>query len=198
MTRIASTIPYSEKADALAQRYESVGFEDVHGDVLALLPPPPARALDIGAGTGRDAAALVARGYQVTAVEPTPEFRAIARKLHKDAAIAWLDDALPDLPTIEGRFDLILLSAVWMHLDAAQRARAMVRVAGMLRDNGVMVLSLRHGPIPEGRIMFEVTPDETTALASAQGLETIHAERRDGRLDQPGVWWDRLAFRRPT
>ncbi len=198
MPRIASTIPYSEKADALAQRYESVAFEDVHGDVLALLPRPPARALDIGAATGRDATALVARGYQVTAVEPTPEFRAIGQKLHKAAAIEWIDDALPDLAAVTASFDLILLSAVWMHLDVAQRAAAMARVAGMLRENGVMVLSLRHGPIPEGRIMFEVTPAETTALASAQGLETIHAGQRDGRLDQPGVWWDRLAFRRPT
>src|SRR5690606_9625022 len=143
----------SEKADVLAERYESVHFEDVHGDVLALLPQPPAQALDIGAGTGRDAAALAARGYQVTAVEPTPEFRAIGRRLHKDATIAWIDDALPDLAAVEGGFDLILLSAVWMHLDAAQRAAAMVRVAGLLRGNGVMVLSLRHGPIPEGRIM---------------------------------------------
>lgn len=198
MTRIASTAPYSEKADALARQYESVSFEDVHGDVLDLLPPPPADALDIGAGTGRDAAALAARGYRVTAVEPTPEFRAIGRKLHGDTAIAWIDDALPNLQDVPGRFDLILLSGVWMHLAVEERTRAMARVAPMLRAKGVMVLSLRHGPIPPGRIMFEVTPAETIALAAAQGLETIYSGERPGRLDQPGVWWDRLAFRRPT
>ena len=109
-----------------------------------------------------------------------------------------IDDALPDLTAVTGSFDLVLLSAVWMHLDAGQRAQAMARVAGLLRADGVLVLSLRHGPIPEGRIMFEVTPAETVALAQARGLETIYAGTRAGRLDQPGVWWDRLAFRRAT
>lgn len=194
----ASTLAYSEKAEALARQYESVSFEDVHADVLDLLPPPPARALDIGAGTGRDAAALSARGYQVTAIEPTAEFRAIGQSLHENAAIAWMDDALPHLSDVPGSFDLIMLSAVWMHLDADERRQAMARVAGMLRDDGVMVLSLRHGPIPPGRIMFEVTPAETVALAEANGLHRLYAGTRPGRLDQPGVWWDRLAFRRPT
>jgi SAM-dependent methyltransferase len=197
MKPIASTVAYGEKAEALAQQYESVSFEDVHGDILDLLPPPPARALDIGAGTGRDAAALAARGYRVTAVEPTAEFRAIGGRLHANTAIDWIDDGLPDLATVQGAFDLILLSAVWMHLDIQQRQNAMERVSGMLRANGVMVLSLRHGPIPEGRIMFEVTAAETVALAQARGLHTLYSGTRPGRFDQPGVWWDRLAFRRP-
>lgn len=197
-TRHPGTIAYSEKPEALARQYEAIAFEDVHGDVLDLLPQPPARALDIGAGTGRDAAALAARGYQVMAVEPTPEFRAIGQSLHKAAAIDWLDDALPDLPAVSGNFDLILLSAVWMHLSAAERTTAMARVASLLRPDGVMVLSIRHGPIPEGRVMFEVTADETVALARTFGLRTLHRSTRPGQFNQPGVWWDRLAFRRPT
>jgi len=198
MKPIASTLAYSEKAEALAKQYESVSFEDVHGDVLDLLPLPPARALDIGAGTGRDAAALAARGYEVTAIEPTPEFRAIGRKLHAGAAIAWIDDVLPALPNVPGSFDLILLSAVWMHLAVEERAAAMTRVAAMLQPDGVMVLSLRHGPIPEGRILFEVTAEETVALAEAHGLRTLHHGERPNQFGQPGVWWSRLAFRRPT
>jgi SAM-dependent methyltransferase len=195
MPRIASTDAYSEKAEALARQYESVSFEDVHGDILDLLPPSPARALDIGAGTGRDAAALFARGYQVTAVEPTPEFRAIGQSLHENATIAWIDDMLPELSAVRGTFDFILISAVWMHLNAEQRAHAMARVAALLREDGLLVVSLRHGPIPEGRIMFEVTVAETVALAEAHSLTKIFSGTRPGRLDQPGVWWDRLAFR---
>ncbi|SCG08174.1 hypothetical protein GA0115255_123563 [Streptomyces sp. Ncost-T6T-2b] len=55
-----STAGYAEAADALAVQYEQVTFEDVHRDVLHLLPSAPARILDVGAGTGRDAAALAA------------------------------------------------------------------------------------------------------------------------------------------
>ena len=46
--------------------------------------------------------------------------------------------------------------------------------------------------------MFDVTPEETIALADSHGLQMLYAGTRPGRLDQPGVWWDRLAFRRPT
>jgi SAM-dependent methyltransferase len=193
------TSGYGENAQALTRQYESVSFEDAHADVLGLLPVTPAKALDVGAGTGRDAAALAKRGFSVTAVEPTQEFRALAQELHKDVRIEWIDDGLPDLANLPvgASFDLIMLSAVWMHLDAPERRRAMPRVAGLLRKDGVMILSLRHGPVPAGRIMFEVSADETAALATAAGLQEIHRHTRASQFQQKDVWWDRLAFRRP-
>lgn len=194
------TSGYGENAPALTQQYESVRFEDAHADVLALLPVPPATALDVGAGTGRDAAALARRGYRVTAIEPTPQFRAIGQELHKEAGIVWMDDTLPDLAAVatDASFDLIMLSAVWMHLDAAERTRAMPRVAGLLSQGGVMILSLRHGPVPDGRIMFEVSADETAALAAQCGLREIHRCERPSQFGQKEVWWDRLAFVRDS
>ncbi|MDH6569260.1 protein-L-isoaspartate O-methyltransferase [Streptomyces sp. SAI-208] len=73
---------YAESAERLGRVYESVSFEDVHGALLDLLPPAPARVLDVGAGTGRDAAALAGRGYTVDAVEPVAELRRVAERLH--------------------------------------------------------------------------------------------------------------------
>ena len=191
---------YGEAAAALVRQYESLSFADVHRDLLPLLPSPPGRAVDIGAGTGRDAAALAARGYRVTAVEPTPELRREARRLHPDAAIRWLDDALPDLASVRALaedFDVVLLSAVWMHLDAGERRRAMTSVASLLAPGGVMSLSLRHGPVPAGRRMFEVSAAETRALAERQGLRTLHDSEATALLGGPEVWWSRLVFAAP-
>ncbi|MFD6880629.1 MULTISPECIES: class I SAM-dependent methyltransferase [unclassified Streptomyces] len=95
-------------------------FAEVHREVLHLFPSQPCSVLDIGAGSGRDAAALAARGHRVVAAEPTAEPRSLGRRLHSDQKIEWVDDALPRLTTLTargGRFDLILLTAVWMHLD---------------------------------------------------------------------------------
>ena len=61
---------YSERANEFAERYESVETEQVHETWLHLLPPRPGLALDVGAGSGRDAAWLAERGWEVTAVEP--------------------------------------------------------------------------------------------------------------------------------
>jgi len=88
-----------------------------------------------------------------------------------------------------------MLTAVWMHLDLQQRRRAMPRVAGLVRAGGPMILSLRHGPIPPGRRMFEVTAAETICLAQAHDLELIlEYDHQDGLLGRPGVTWTRLAF----
>lgn len=114
--RSASGIPngtqgYGETADVLVTQYESRTFADVHRGILPLLPAAPARALDIGAGTGRDAAALAALGHTVLAVEPTPQMRAHGQRLHPSPAIEWLDDSLPELARVRergGRFDLSL------------------------------------------------------------------------------------------
>ena len=200
--RASGTEGYAEQAQTLIPRYESRSFDQVHAQFLHLLPDKPGRVLDIGAGTGRDAAALAEMGHSVTAVEPTAEFRTGARGRHPSSRIEWRDDSLPELKSLaghDGEFDLILSSAVWMHLDEGQRRRAMPNVARLLRPSGVLILSLRHGPVPPGRRMFEVTGDETVTLAQAEGLELeLRLDRQESVLGQPDVFWTRLAFRRPA
>src|SRR5688572_12669510 len=183
--RASGTEGYGETADRLAEQYESRSFADVHRGILPLLPAAPARALDVGAGTGRDAAALAALGHMVLAVEPTPEMRAHGQRLHPSPAIEWLDDSLPELARVRAlvrehgaRFDLVMMTAVWMHLDEAERTRAMECVAGLIVPGGLMTLSLRHGPVPAGRRMFDVSPAESRALAARHGLATIYEKDR--------------------
>jgi SAM-dependent methyltransferase len=199
MTRRPSgTEGYGETADSLVTRYEGLAFADVHRDILHLFPSAPSRVLDIGAGTGRDAAAFASLGHTVAAVEPTPELRAHGQRLHGEAPITWIDDSLPDLDKVHARgerFDLVMLTAVWMHLDPGQRECAMGRVAGLLRPGGLMTLLLRHGPVPQGRRMFEISAAETSGLAARHGLETIHDSERPALLAGSEVWWSRLAFR---
>lgn len=197
--RHQGTEGYAEQAESLIEAYDGIAFEDVHRPVLHLLPEPPARVLDVGAGTGRDAAALAARGHRVVAVEPTALFREAAQMRHPSDRITWVDDGLPALASLEDRtggFDLILLSAVWMHLDLPARKQAMARLSAMLAPDGVMILSLRHGPVPAGRRMFPVGADETAALATAHGLrEVARQEKRDSTFKRPDVHWTLLAFR---
>lgn len=197
LQEMASTTGYGEAAEALAEQYESVTFAEVHREVLHLFPSSPSSVLDIGAGSGRDAAALAARGHRVIAVEPTAELRSLARRLHADQQIEWVDDALPELPvlTAQGRrFDLILLTAVWMHLDGRQRASAMARLAGLLATGGRVILSLRHGPVPAGRRMFPVSAEETIDLAHMHGLDIVHHAQREDPHGRPGVAWTYLAL----
>ncbi|GGU52573.1 hypothetical protein GCM10010211_16230 [Streptomyces albospinus] len=197
LSAMASTAGYGEAAEALAEQYESVTFADVHREVLHLFPSQPSSVLDVGAGSGRDAAALAARGHRVVAAEPTAELRALGRRLHADQEIEWVEDALPELPELtaqERRFDLILLTAVWMHLDERQRASAMARLVGLLESGGRVVLSLRHGPVPAGRRMFPVSAEETIGLAQSCGLDVVHQAQREDPHGRPGVAWTYLGL----
>lgn len=196
----SSTAGYAEAADTLAQTYESIRFEDVHRDILHLIPTAPGRALDIGAGTGRDAAALARRGFAVTAAEPTAALRDHGQRLHAGLDIRWLDDALPDLPHLSASgetFSLVMLTAVWMHLDAAERDRAMAAVAPLVAPGGRLALSLRHGPVPEGRRMFDVAADEVIAAAADHGLALLHRHHRGDMFGRAEVHWDLLVLERP-
>jgi len=190
---------YAEEADALTRQYESVRFVDVHGPVLHLLPTGPSDVLDIGAGTGRDAAALAELGHRVVAVEPTTALRDRAALLHPLAHIEWIDDSLPRLDrlmTRGARFDVVMLTAVWIHLDSQQRREAMRRVASLLRPRGVLALTLRHGPSPPGRRrLFEASADETIALAGGHGLHlAVKVEHQPDFYGRREVTWTSLAF----
>jgi SAM-dependent methyltransferase len=199
--RIPSTAGYAQEATALFERYESLAFTHVHRAVLHFFPSVPGRVLDIGSGTGRDAAGFAGLGHRVVAVEPTEPLRSGAKALHPSPLIEWLDDSLPDLALVLARgeqFDLVMLTAVWMHLGEAERRRAMPRVASLLCPQSRMIMSLRHGPVPPGRRMFEVSAAETIALADGAGLR-LEFERRTPsvQLQNVSVEWTRLAFCQP-
>lgn len=202
MSRVVSgTEGYAAEAGALARQYESITFAEAHRPYLHLIPTTPSRVLDIGAGTGRDAAALAEIGHRVVAAEPTAEMRAHAMRLHPSPAIEWLDDSLPDLAVLSARgeaFDLVMMTAVWMHLDADQRRRAMPKVAALVRPGGTLILSLRYGPVPAGRRMFAVTAEETIALAADADLAiTLRLDDQPGGFGRTDVSWTKLVLNRP-
>lgn len=191
---------YEEQAASLVPRYEAIAFEDKYRREMGLMPGSPCQILDIGAGTGGDAAWLAAQGHNVMAVEPVATLRLAGRALHPSSNIEWVGDGLPDLRGVVERrrqFDIILLTAVWMHLDRCQRKAAMPVVAGLLGPGGVLFMSLRHGPVPAGRRMFDVTAEETIELGTAHGLTLLLNERVESAQPEnraAGVEWTKLAF----
>ncbi|WP_428410214.1 class I SAM-dependent methyltransferase [Hyphococcus sp.] len=202
MTGLKSNAGYASEAEDLLQRYEALAFEEVHAPVLHLLPERPTRILEIGSGTGRDAAVFAKQGHQVTAVEPTDELRIPAMSLHPDSAIEWIGDSLPSLAQLKERsaaFDIIMLTAVWMHLDADERAAGMKELSRLATPGAKIFFLLRHGPVPPGRRMFEVSGEETEALAAPYGFSPVFSARHGSlwKANQDnGVTWTRLVLAR--
>jgi SAM-dependent methyltransferase len=184
----------------LVKAYEALDPAKLHRWLQGLISPTPGTVLDIGAGTGRDAAWLAGLGHDVVAVEPAPGMRTEAQQLHANPRIRWLDDQLPDLGTV-GRlgisFDLVMLNAVWQHVAPPDRERAFRKMAKLVKSGGLLAITLRHGPVPDDRVMHDVSVDEVERLARNHGfaVEKIdHAADQGGRV---GVTWTGVALRLP-
>jgi len=199
---VPGTEGYSEDAESLIPRYEGVSFTEKYKAVLHLLPTKASKILDIGAGTGVDAAWLATKGHCILAVEPTDPLREAGATLHLSSEIEWLDDSLPMLLKTMARqevFDLVLVTAVWAHLAEKERKQAMSNIAALLKPSALLIMSLRHGPTPPNRRAFEVTAEETIELAQRDGLREIlytQTESAQPTNRQAGVMWSWLVFQK--
>jgi SAM-dependent methyltransferase len=95
--------------------------------VLAQLPPPPARVLEIGCGAGELARSLDAAGYEVTAIDPEAPAGAIFRRV----GIEGIEGA--------GPYDAVVASRSLHHIH--DLAAAVERIASLLRPGGTLVLA---------------------------------------------------------
>jgi SAM-dependent methyltransferase len=208
---------YNVNATELAQQYLSKTFEEVHQSWSQFLPSiienPNARILDLGAGSGRDAkhlAELAAKTHntknniQIFAAEPAKELSQLGQKTTQDLNVKWLEDSLPALSNVtkqEISFDLILVSAVWMHISPSDRSRSIRKLANILKPGGKLVISLRHGQTDEEckqRKMHHVCADELKLLATDVGLFTkLETPKEDDKLGRAHVSWQTLVLQMP-
>lgn len=91
----------------------------------ALGAPAGRTLLDVGAGDGTLAAAWSARGWAVTACEPEATMRAVSRL--RNPGLEPVDGALPDLPFVDGAFDVVVANFVLNHVASPRASAAELR-----------------------------------------------------------------------
>ncbi len=192
---------YDARGDELATRYERLRAQDVHAAFVDLLPAGADRlALDIGAGSGRDAAWLSGLGYDVVAVEPARSFRSAGKARHGHSVIRWLDDRLPALTATHRlglAFDVILLSGVYMHVRPEDRPRAFRKMATLLKPGGRLLISVRDGAGEPERPMWPVARGELESYAQAYGLAILRIADGNDLQGRAQVRWTTYALQLP-
>jgi SAM-dependent methyltransferase len=180
--------------------YESVPPAIIHAQFADFLPPGPGLALDVGAGSGRDAAWLASLGYEVVAAEPAAAMRREGMSRHREARIRWIDDRLPDLSAVHRlglSYNVILASAVWMHVAPPARQRAFRKLATLLRPGGILLMTLRQGPTEPDRVAWPTPAGEIEALARSHGVAVVSSVSVPDQLHRPDVSWTQLCLRLP-
>ena len=128
----------------------------------------------------------------------------LARDSHQ--RVVWMNDALPDLRALRAlgrRFDLILLSAVWMHVAPRVRERAFRILSELLGPSGLLAITLRLGETAPG-LVIERTDDYVDIPFGAVGLYWLKQylplvlhHRLPQRPSGPGGYgWAKEAFHR--
>lgn len=165
----------------------------------ALAPAPGPRVLDLGAGTGKLTAALVASGADVAAVEPDPQMLARLRRELPD--VRALPGSAEAIPLADGSVDAVVAGHALHWFDMAVAGPEIARVlapGGVLaglwnvlddRVDWVARLARIGGPAALGRRDLRSTWREATAdlylpgpglpvvFRSPEQAEFAHAKR---------------------
>jgi SAM-dependent methyltransferase len=193
---------YETNAHLVSQGHESLDPAIVHRWWLDQLPSAPVAILDIGAGTGRDAAWLAEKGHDVIAVEPVQAMMREGLRRRPNPRFRWIEDQLPSLDRVSRlgiSFDLILLSAVWMHLRPVDRSRAFRKTIQLLKPGGQVVMTFRPPPNPpaDSRGMYPASISEIEKLARDHAVSITTSTTEDVPGLEGIVRWTRLVLRLP-
>ncbi|NEA40774.1 class I SAM-dependent methyltransferase [Streptomyces sp. SID11385] len=131
----------------------------------------PGRALDLGCGTGRNAAELAARGWEVDAVDLSATVLATARTRVPASVRLHHGDAFT-LPALTGPYDLVHDSGCFHHLPPHRRPSHLALLARVLGPGGHLTLTC----FASGR------PDSGSELPDAAFYRGEHAGSLHGGL----------------
>ncbi len=187
---------YALNAAEVAARYESAASPVEPYYSLAFAPG--ARVLDIGAGSGRDLAALLRAGYDGYGVEPSAGLRQAAIGAHPALAARLIEGALPAIGTpFGGGFDGVVCCAVLMHVPEGEIFDAALALRGLLMPHGRLLISVPQARTDvgadhrdnNGRLFQPYLPGELQLLFERLGFQQIGRWDTQDVLQRTGTAW---------
>jgi SAM-dependent methyltransferase len=148
----------------------------------------PARALDLGCGTGTNAISMATLGWQVTGIDYAPKAIVMARRKAARAGLA-IDFRVGDvarMPLDEGQFDYILDIGCLHTLDAGDHPEYAQRLKKILAPGGTYMLYAWTPRLQQGR-MHGLTVEQVHGLftPTLKTVNTVVGEEKGS----PTVWY---------
>ncbi len=173
-------------------------------DGLVAALPPGSRVLEIGSGSGRDAATLEAAGLSVRRTDITPGFVELLRADGYDADV--LDPLTDDLadPAHPGEpYAAVWASASLLHVARADLPVVLRRLAEATRADGLLRMSVKegdgegwstHGSIPTPRRFVYWREQSLLEVLAGSGWQVLETDHGGGLRGES--WLCVLAVRR--
>jgi SAM-dependent methyltransferase len=202
---VSKTLDYYEKhATELSAFYESTQLDSFH---LALQEFffPGARLIEIGCGSGRDAARVLAEGYEVEAIDGSRKLLDEAIRLHPELAGHLCQIQLPAiLPYEDHQFDGFYSVACLMHFSGEELAGILTELHRITRPEGRGLVSVPacrddvdfDGHDEHGRL-FNVLPEQTwKAIFQQNGFLARAGNPEPDSRGRDGISWISFFLRR--
>lgn len=179
----------AELYDRVRPSYPPELFDDLAG-IVGDRP----RVLELGPGTGQATSAMIGRGWQVTAVELSPDLADVLKRRLPGVEVVVADFDTLDLPA--QTFDLVIAATAFHWLDPATRVQ---RCVDVLRPGGALaVVSTHHVAGGSEQFFADVQScyERFTDDAAADGLPAADDVPKDPEgLEQTGLFGS-VEFRR--
>lgn len=188
---------YENNASELSQRYESVALDAFHRALLAHIPVG-ARIIEIGCGSGRDAARAFAEGYDIIALDGSINLLGEAGKIHPEISERLLHCRLPDrLPFFDHSFDGFISIACLMHFSPAEITQVLSELARIVKTGGTGLVSLPAGRADinsegldqHGRVFTLMTIEEWQTTFNKCGFRAVAGSDEPDSLGREGITW---------
>jgi len=196
---------YSQNSLKVAERYESADVTQLH-EFLSSSLESGGRLLELGCGSGRDAAFMVSQGFNVLATDGSASMVEQAKLHHPELSAHVVHLKLPDgLSNALGIFDGIYAVAVLMHLSVQEIENTITAVNSLLATKGRFVFSVpaRRDDVTKnefdskGRRFTTLSPDGWRNLCQKCNLQIVRTMISWDGLGRGGIVWINCLVEKP-
>ena len=188
---------YEEAAGSLADRYERADVKELQKELLVALEGH-SPLLELGCGSGREAAFLTSQGFEVVATDGSPSMLEEAIRLHPELTNTARVMQVPShFPFQSGTFGGVYAVAVLMHLDVDDITLVFQEIWRVLCPEGRLFLSIPlsgrniglDGRDDKGRRFTKLPEDDWRELFHDTGYNVLkRSESQDGLGRQDILW----------
>lgn len=193
-----STIQYYETHSAeLSKRYETAEVDLLHQRLLDTFPKG-SHLLEVGCGSGREAAFLMERGYSVNCIEASGTMISRAIELHPELKGLIITCRIPEECPVAGKtYDGIYAIASIMHLEKQEVLSALELFYSLLVKGGKLLFSVplsrpdlkESGYDSKGRYFLLLSEKEWINIIQNTGFYHIITSTNPDGMGRKEITW---------
>ena len=196
---------YDSKAADQVQKYEQADMSEVHA-ILCKAFISGARLLELGCGSGRDAAFLLSKGFDVLITDGSSNILDYALQIHPELEPRHRLLRLPEpFPFGGEEFDGVYAIGVFMHLDLSGYASSLKEIWRVLKKGGRFFFSVPHyrddlieqERDDRGRLYTALSEQDWIKECESVGFVMLSTYKTEDSLGRRGIGWISFLLEKP-